>query len=230
VHVADRPYELMFDRPSQVIVLQAPRRIVPSAELVSPERRRVIASNAITRIYRAFAAETLAAAGQLSQRERDELGASAASLAVSVLGAVPDDFASLPDGGRRILAVAQSFIRGHLADPGLSPAVVAKSQRISLRTLQLAFASARSSPAAFIRAERLRCARQLLADPRYASLTVSQIAWRVGLPEVTVFIRAFKRQYGLTPGSWRNADRGRISSPSPGHEHEDETNEHEARQ
>ncbi|MGO4584040.1 helix-turn-helix domain-containing protein [Arthrobacter sp. 2RAF6] len=203
VHVANRPYELAFDGSSRVLVLQAPRRIVPSSELLSVERRRVATDNAMTRVYRAFATETLDVADQLSQSEHDELGATAAGLALSVLGAVPDRFASSAEGYRYVLATAQSFIRAHLSNPELSPALVADSQHVSLRTLQLAFAVFDSSPAAFIRAERLDLSRRLLADPRYATLSVSQIAWRVGYPEVNVFIRSFKRQYGTTPGQWR---------------------------
>lgn len=213
VHVADRPYELRFDRPTRVLVLQVPRRVVPSAELVSPERRRNVLGGAMVRVFCAFATETLAAADELSSRERAELGVTAAELAVSVLGAGRADFAASSDTTSYLRISAQAFIQTHISDPELTPSVVARSQLVSLRSLQLAFAVAESTPAAYIRAERLRLAQRLLGDPRHATRSVAQIAHAVGYSDATVFIRAFKRAFGTTPAAWR-AGMACASSPA----------------
>lgn len=203
VHVAERPYELRFDEPSCVIVLQAPRDVVPSADLLSVERRRTVVSGAMAHVFRAFASETLAATDRFSDRERDELGTVAAGLAVSVLGD-PQDFVGSSAVAGLVVASAREFIRSRLSDPGLTPAAVAAAQRVSLRSLQQAFAEAESSPASYIRSERLRRSRSLLSDPRHAGSSVAQIARRVGFVDASVFIRAFKRQHGITPGAWRS--------------------------
>ncbi|WP_156934814.1 helix-turn-helix domain-containing protein [Pseudonocardia spinosispora] len=197
VHVADRPYELEFDGPSQVIVLQAPRTIVPSSALVSPERRRSPSRGGLVRVFRAFATELLAATEELSARDRDELGVTAAGLAVSVLGA------ARPEPTRHLVTTARAFVHDNLADPDLSPSTIAAHCRVSVRLLQLAFAEDGGSPAAYIRAERVRAAQRLLGDGRYSALSVGQVARRVGFTDVTVFIRVFTRRTGSTPGRWR---------------------------
>jgi len=206
VHVAERPYELIFDRPSRVLVLQAPRAIVPSPELVSAERRRTVDNrgSGVASVFRAFATEVIAMAAALSDQDREELGATAEGLAVTVLRS-GQELEPAPGGRRALLAAARSFGRRHLSDPRLTPAMLAASQRVSLRSLQLAFALAGSSPATFIRTERLRLSRRLLADPRYSTLSVAQVAQRVGYCEANAFIRAFRREYAAAPGAWRTA-------------------------
>lgn len=209
VHVAERPYELVFDRPNRVVVLQAPRKIVPSGELVSAQRRREPGGTRgpLASVFRAFATEVVAVASGLSDREREELGHTAVELAVSVLGT----FQPAARGRRAVVAAARALVRDCLADPGLTPATVAAGQGVSLRYLQLAFAEAGSSPGAYIRMERLRRSRRLLADPRYLALSVAQVAHRVGYRDVNAFIRAFKREYDDTPGGWRAARRDRAA-------------------
>lgn len=207
VHVANRPYELRFDQPVRVLVLQVPRRIVPCAELVSPERRRRAVEGAMVRVFRAFACETLAVAEGLSGSERAELGVTATELAVSVLGMDRPGSLTSSAGARSLRAAAQAFVRAHLADAELTPAAVARDRRVSLRSLQLAFADDGTSPAAFIRAERLRASRRMLGDPRHATRTVAQIGRAVGYADPSVFIRAFHRECGTTPAAWRTTAR-----------------------
>lgn len=86
----------------------------------------------------------------------------------------------------------------------------ARHQGVSLRFTAELFSADGTSPAAFIRAERLRAAHRILADPRYATLTVSAIAARCGFTDRTTFTRAFVRAYGLTPAEVR-AERGRAA-------------------
>lgn len=204
VHVADRPYDLRFQQPGRVLVMQAPRRIVPSSELVSRERRCTGVDGAIVRVFRAFATEAIAAANQLTSSERDELGVTASDLAVGVLGATRPGFAESSAGSDYLFLSARSFIRSRLGDPELTPAVVAGSQGVSLRSLQTAFGNAGSSPAAFIRSERLRQSQRLLDDRRRTARSVAQIAHEVGYADPNVFIRAFKREFGRTPAAWRS--------------------------
>ncbi|MBB6376548.1 AraC-like DNA-binding protein [Pseudonocardia eucalypti] len=212
VHVAERPYELVFDRPNRVVVLQAPRRIVPSGELVSARRRLEAGGTrgAMASVFRAFATEVVAVEPGLSEREREELGHTAVELAVSVLSTS----GPAPLGRRAVVAAAKAFVGERLADPDLTPETVAAAQGVSLRYLQLAFAEAGSSPGAYIRIERLRRSRRLLADPRCAGLSVAQVAHRVGYRDVNAFIRAFKRECSDTPGGWRAARRA--SGPERG--------------
>lgn len=56
------------------------------------------------------------------------------------------------------------------------------------------------SPGAFLKAERLARAQQLL---RRSDLTVAEVGAQIGYADATVFGRVFRAATGLTPGSWR---------------------------
>jgi len=61
-----------------------------------------------------------------------------------------------PLAARQMLMLrVQSYARGNLGDPALSPAVLARRHNVSLRYLQVLFATQGSSPAKWIRDERL---------------------------------------------------------------------------
>jgi AraC-like DNA-binding protein len=47
----------------------------------------------------------------------------------------------------------------------------------------------------------------MLANPANDSRSVAGIAAAAGFAEPTTFERAFRRQYGMTPGRWRREHR-----------------------
>jgi AraC-like DNA-binding protein len=65
-------------------------------------------------------------------------------------------------------------------------------------------------PGAFLQRERQSRAEDLLTT---TDLPVGQIAGLVGYSDATVFVRAFRRSCGLTPGGWRAGQRA-VSKPS----------------
>ena len=56
------------------------------------------------------------------------------------------------------------------------------------------------TPLEYITRERLKLARQLLADEKN---TVSQVSCQCGFSDVNYFVRTFKRSEGLTPGAYQ---------------------------
>ncbi len=52
----------------------------------------------------------------------------------------------------------------------------------------------------YINRERLRLAKHLLADTEY---NVTEISWQSGFADVNYFVRLFKKNEGITPGSYR---------------------------
>jgi AraC-like DNA-binding protein len=56
------------------------------------------------------------------------------------------------------------------------------------------------TPLEYITRERIRLARQLLADEKNS---VSQVSSSCGFSDVNYFVRAFKRSEGLTPGAYK---------------------------
>ncbi|MBY0686980.1 AraC family transcriptional regulator [Microbacterium marinilacus] len=99
----------------------------------------------------------------------------------------------------------KEYLRQNATRPGLDMDQVARQHFVSRRRLYQAFEQAGQSPAAFLRAERLRVAARLLTDPRQAGRTVEQIGYAAGFEDPTTFTRAFRRAYGCAPREWRAA-------------------------
>ena len=57
---------------------------------------------------------------------------------------------------------------------------------------------------AYIRRRRMERAQDLLAD---SSLTIAQVAERLGYPQQAAFAQAFKQYTGMTPTAWRSKHR-----------------------
>lgn len=95
------------------------------------------------------------------------------------------------------------FIAEHHHDPALSPVVIAAATGVSVRTLHQLFLGSDETVMDCVRRTRLAAIRRDLADPRLAHRSIGRIAAVHGLPNPTVFARAFKGEYGLTPREFR---------------------------
>ncbi|MEV6549833.1 helix-turn-helix domain-containing protein [Streptomyces sp. NPDC051597] len=104
---------------------------------------------------------------------------------------------------RALLERAKVFIERNLDDPDLTPQAVADHHHISLRGLYALFGDEPEGVAALIRTRRLERCRADLARPELRALPIQAIAARWGLSNATVFGRAFRQAYGLTPGEYR---------------------------
>jgi AraC-like DNA-binding protein len=205
LHDARCPYELAFRTTSREIVLQAPKRLFPSGDLVSPLRRSagVAADLPAMRVFSAFARELLAVADDLTEATREEMGQTTIDLLVSVLRSCEGNELISDTSPYALVLTLQSFIRANLGDPDLTAETVAARHHVSLRYAQRLFAVSGDSPAAFIRAERLKRAQHALRDVRLVGVPIASIAHRAGFRTVDTFIRAFRREFGVTPGDWR---------------------------
>jgi AraC-like DNA-binding protein len=65
------------------------------------------------------------------------------------------------------------------------------------------FESEDTSMTEFVLEERLKRARTLLLDPRFAARRIAEIAYEVGFNDVSHFNRTFRRRFGRTPGELR---------------------------
>ncbi|ASD24026.1 hypothetical protein B7495_10825 [Cryobacterium sp. LW097] len=86
-------------------------------------------------------------------------------------------------------------IREHIADPDFNALTLAANNHISVKTLQMKFAAAGTTPAATIRAVRLEFARHLIDRGN----TVPRATFDRGCRQPSAFARAFRRQYGTPP-------------------------------
>ena len=122
-----------------------------------------------------------------------------------------DGVAALPRATRRraLLAGVQAFIEQRLADPALSPGLIAAANHISVRLLHKLFETHETTVAAWVRQRRLeRCRRDLL-DPSLGGWPAAAIGARWGLRNAANFSRLFRAAYGLPPGRYRLLAAGR---------------------
>lgn len=72
-----------------------------------------------------------------------------------------------------------------------------------MRSLHALFEHEPRTVAALIRHRRLQQARTLLRDPLLGQVSVQRIGAKVGIPDAAGFSRMFSREFGLTPGRFR---------------------------
>jgi AraC-like DNA-binding protein len=96
-----------------------------------------------------------------------------------------------------------AYIEERLADPDLSPSMIADARHISIRYLHRLFEDGGCSVGRWIRRRRLDRCRRDLADPALADRPVGAVASRWGFVDAAHFSRSFRATYGLTPSSFR---------------------------
>jgi len=109
---------------------------------------------------------------------------------------------------------AQVLLQDQLRDP---PDLAALAQHLgsSPRSLFRRFRKATDmTPGAYLRAQRLRHARDLL---QRSNLSISEVAWQVGINDVSYFSRMFRSAYGLPPAQFRRSVRGKLFSTHQQH-------------
>lgn len=203
LYEARSPWELTTAMDSQDLLLQFSRGLLPlqASEVTKSCARALDLRSPTLRALTGYLEWLDGHAGDLSDQRRVDAGHAAINMLVTVLRDAPP----APDEPARVrLEMLRAYVQDHLADPGLTVAELARRHRISARHVYNLFAGTATSPSAFIRSERLRAAQNILANPRNAELSISKIAASTGFADVRTFERAFRREFGITPGAWRH--------------------------
>lgn len=109
-----------------------------------------------------------------------------------------------------VVAEAQQWLQQHLASP-LTIAALAQRLQLTPRTLNRRFKRATGmTPMGYLQSLRIASARDLL---KHSNLAVGDIAWQVGLQDVSYFAQLFKRHSGMSPLRYRAAVRGKLFDP-----------------
>jgi len=127
------------------------------------------------------------------------------------IGATRDGAASASQRGVRAarLAAVKSDVREHLAHQSeLTLADVAARQGLGPRYIQKLFEADGSTFSSFLLEEKLARAHRMLTDARYATSTISSIAFAASFGDLSYFHRMYRRRYGATPAEMRNDARG----------------------
>jgi AraC-like DNA-binding protein len=142
-------------------------------------------------------------ADDLTAPQRLDAGRAAIDLLATVLRDVTPSVPSEDGADDVLLEMMRMHAREHLADPHLRVEELARRHHVSVRHAYSLFARTGTTPGAYLREQRLLAAEAMLSDPRYARLEMSDIAAATGFRYLRTFERAFQRQYGMTPSSWR---------------------------
>jgi AraC-like DNA-binding protein len=102
----------------------------------------------------------------------------------------------------------QQFIEARLADPDLTPSVIADAYGLSTRHLHRVFEGAGESVGDWMRRRRLERARDDLINPGFAGQSVIQIAFKAGFNDASHFSRIFKAAFGMSPRQYRQESPG----------------------
>ncbi|WP_218027348.1 AraC family transcriptional regulator [Nocardia vaccinii] len=102
-----------------------------------------------------------------------------------------------------LVETVREYVRRHAHDPALTGAAIADALGWSLRQIQSVLQRAGTTPRELIMAERLRLARTRLGAPAYRHLSIARIGLDLGFGSAGSFNKAFRRHFGVTPGSVR---------------------------
>jgi AraC-like DNA-binding protein len=130
-------------------------------------------------------------------------------LVALALGARGDVAAAASNRGLRAarLSAIKIDIAGHLGNRTLTIGALANRHGITPRYIQKLFEDSGASFTNYVLGQRLARVYRLLTDPRHVKRTISAIAFEVGFGDLSYFNRAFRRHFGETPSSVREAAR-----------------------
>ena len=126
-------------------------------------------------------------------------------LAALTLGAAPE--AESVARGRGVRAARLHAIKRDILariDRDIEVAALAARHGVSGRYVRMLFESDGTSLTEFIRDERLKRARSMLLNPRFATRKIAEVAYEAGFNDLSYFNRAFRRRFGQSPSAMRD--------------------------
>jgi AraC-like DNA-binding protein len=210
-----RPYQVVCgpgqDRPTQMMTFMFPPTLLP----LSRNRIRQLAAVpfpagvGLGDVTSQFLLQLARNVDHYSPAEAARLAAAALEvLGTRLAHELGTDDWDTPEARRHAqLTTVQAFIQANLADPALSPGMIAAAHHMSLRSLHQLFHDEGLTVAGWVRKRRLEGCRHDLSDPVLASRPVAAIAARWGFPNPCDFSRAFRAAHGLPPAEYRTLAR-----------------------
>lgn len=208
-HLIDlsRPSHVSIGESQEVAVVMFPRALLPVRE---PDLReltavRFAADDPYASLVASLGREMVRHLGAYGNARDERIGEVFLDLLALAVATRVDRVAAVPVESRQqaMIARVRAFIESHLADPGLSPAMIAAAHHISVRTLHKLYETEEHPVSASIRHRRLERCRADLLDPDRPDRPVAAVGTRWGFADATSFSRAFRAAYGLPPGEYR---------------------------
>lgn len=214
----DRPYGIGLQTANDVLILRVPSELadLAPADLATIAGRPLPPrTDEVAVLCRELAAALLPRdAAQESDDEEDRQQLLLDLLAATTHRMQYGDRSRPYLSGAALWASARWYVDRHHADPRLTVDALADRFMVSRRHLELQFARHGIGPSAYLRHARGDRARRILLADR--SATIERVAHDSGFSDTNTFIRAFRRQHGQNPASWRRRQ-PRSSAGSPEH-------------
>ncbi|GAA3054673.1 helix-turn-helix domain-containing protein [Pseudonocardia yunnanensis] len=216
LHEARTPFTWVSQTETRHLVLSFSRELLPlrGAEITEACGRSMDPTSPGMHILTAYLGRLFEIADGLTAPQRMDAGHAAIDLLAMALRDVVPSVAGGDGPAEVLLDMMLMHVREHLADPHLQVEELARRHHVSVSHVYTLFERIGSTPASHLREQRLLAAQVMLSDPRHARLATSDIAAAVGFVDRRTFERAFRRQYGVTPGNWRRAHCPSGSAPA----------------
>ena len=205
---ASEPYVLRNAEAYRAFYLEIPRASMLKRAGSSKALQAVNLNTAygMGRIVSSLCGTMVLEADTLREGAREQLGDRLMDLLTLALDCGPAEV-PLGEGGARDERLRQikGYIETHLGNPLLNPERIAGANQLSVRTLHYLFKGTGQSVSDYIWDRRLERSRQELQAPAFSDRTVTEIALASGFNSMSHFSSAFRRRYGVSPSSVRDA-------------------------
>ena len=206
LYYANEPYSLRCHVKSRQFWVELPRQAFDrrfDAER-PPLLTHINLGRGLGRIAAEFCA-TLAEEGtNVDEASREQLGEQFMDLLALALVSEPDKQPADEKSVQRArLRSVKGYIESNLGDPNLSLATIAKQNGISLRYLHQLFRLMDMSVSDWLRLRRLQRCSDLLASPRNANKSITEIAYSMGFSSSSHFSNLFRAQFNVRPSDVR---------------------------
>lgn len=206
LYYANEPYELRCDVSSRQFWVELPRQAFDRR--FGSGRPPLLAQLNLNRGLGRIAAEfcaTLAAEGvNVDEPSREKLGEHFMDILALALSGEPDrEPADETSVQLARLRSVKAYIEANLGDSNLSLVTIAKQNGISLRYLHQLFRLTDMSVSEWLWHRRLQRCRELLASPRHANRSITEIAYSMGFVSSSHFSNLFRAQFNVRPSDVR---------------------------
>jgi AraC-like DNA-binding protein len=209
VYDLGRPVALSFKNHFTCVSIRFPRDMiqVPQQLVAQITATRMSGNEGVTGIAISFFSELARSMDKL----HGQTGTRLANHAVELAETVFHDRLDLARGpqcpGRRATLVRRilDYIDSNLADPTLTPAIIADANFISTRNLHGLFRDIGVTVSQFVRQQRLAQCKRNLTDPAMLDRSISTIAEMAGFFSASYFSQAFRKEYGESASEVRRS-------------------------
>ncbi|TXC99909.1 helix-turn-helix domain-containing protein [Streptomyces sp. ISID311] len=201
-----RPYTLDFPGHHQQLIFRLPRRMLglPETDLRRITCTAIGSGQGLASVAVPFLSKLATDAETYGPEVGEMLARNVVDLLATVITErLGQDPAATDAGHQTLLLRIRAFINDHLADPALSPEVIAAAHHISVRYLHSLFHGEGTTVSRWILHRRLEECRRELGRPRRSRPAVAAVAHRGGFSSPAHFSRAFRAAYGMSPREWQ---------------------------